>query len=59
MAKLTVNRHILKPFGLDTKPVTEKCLAKVGDNMGFEDLRKVKISYRPFKLVPKYTIYQK
>jgi hypothetical protein len=31
----------------------------VGDDMGFENLKKVKMSYRPFKLVPKYTIYQK
>ena len=31
----------------------------VGDDMGFENLRKVKMSYRPFKLVPKYTVYQK
>ncbi len=31
----------------------------VGDDMGFENLRKVKMSYRPYKLVPKYTIYQK
>ena len=31
----------------------------VGDDMGFENLRKVKMSYRPFKLVPKYTIYPK
>lgn len=31
----------------------------VGDDMGFENLRKVKMSYRPHKLVPKYTIYQK
>jgi hypothetical protein len=27
--------------------------------MGFENLKKVKMSYRPYKLVPKYTIYQK
>jgi hypothetical protein len=27
--------------------------------MGFENLKKVKMSYRPKKLVPKYTIYQK
>jgi hypothetical protein len=27
--------------------------------MGFENLKKVKMSYRPNKLVPKYTIYQK
>ena len=31
----------------------------VGDDMGFENLKKVKMSYRPYKLVPKYTIYQK
>jgi hypothetical protein len=31
----------------------------VGDDMGFENLKKVKMSYRPAKLVPKYTIYQK
>jgi hypothetical protein len=31
----------------------------VGDDMGFENLKKVKMSYRPYKLLPKYTIYQK
>ena len=31
----------------------------VGDDMGFENLKKVKLSYRPHKLVTKYTIYQK
>ncbi len=31
----------------------------VGDDMGFENLKKVKMSYRPTKLIPKYTIYQK
>jgi len=31
----------------------------VGDDMGFENLRKVKMSYRPSRLVAKYTIYQK
>lgn len=31
----------------------------VGDDMGFENLKKVKLSYRPYKLIPKYTIYQK
>lgn len=31
----------------------------VGDDMGFENLKKVKMSYRPQRLIPKYTIYQK
>lgn len=31
----------------------------VGDDMGFENLKKVKMSYRPHRLLPKYTIYQK
>lgn len=31
----------------------------VGDDMGFENLKNVKMSYRPTKLIPKYTIYQK
>jgi hypothetical protein len=31
----------------------------VGDDMGFENLKKVKMSYRPSRLIPKYTIYQK
>lgn len=31
----------------------------VGDDMGFENLKKVKMSYRPNMLIPKYTIYQK
>ncbi|MGA1933167.1 DUF2156 domain-containing protein [Arcobacter sp. YIC-464] len=31
----------------------------VGDDMGFENLKKVKMSYRPYMLIPKYTIYQK
>lgn len=31
----------------------------VGDDMGFENLKKVKMSYRPEQLCVKYTIYQK
>jgi hypothetical protein len=31
----------------------------VGDDMGFENLKKVKMSYRPERIIPKYTIYQK
>lgn len=31
----------------------------VGDDMGFENLKKVKLSYRPSQLIPKYTVYQR
>ena len=31
----------------------------VGDDMGFENLKKVKLSYRPVKMIPKYTIYKR
>ena len=31
----------------------------VGDDMGFENLKKVKMSYRPNSLIPKYTIYKR
>jgi len=31
----------------------------VGDDMGFENLKKVKMMYRPSKLIPKYTIYKR
>lgn len=31
----------------------------VGDDMGFENLKKVKMSYRPSKLISKYTIYRR
>lgn len=31
----------------------------VGDDIGFENLKKVKMSYRAYKLDIKYTIYQK
>lgn len=31
----------------------------VGDDMGFENLKKVKMSYRPNSLIPKYTIHKR
>ena len=31
----------------------------VGDDMGFENLKKVKLSYRPARMLPKYTIYKR
>lgn len=34
-------------------------LINVGDDMGFENLKRVKMSYHPKKLIPKYTIYQR
>ena len=31
----------------------------VGDDMGFENLKKVKMSYRPSLMIPKYVIYKR
>ena len=45
-----------------SRMLREKYSAKyinVGDDMGFENLKNVKMSYKPTKLIPKYTIYQK
>ncbi|HUH43234.1 MAG: phosphatidylglycerol lysyltransferase domain-containing protein [Sulfurimonas sp.] len=52
-------QFIFREFSKMLKEVYEVAYINVGDDMGFENLRKVKMSYRPFKLVPKYTIYQK
>lgn len=42
---------LLREYGVAT--------INVGDDMGFENLKKVKMSYRPSKLIPKYTIYKR
>jgi hypothetical protein len=52
-------QFIFREFSKMLKERYEVKYINVGDDMGFENLRKVKMSYRPFKLVPKYTIYQK
>jgi hypothetical protein len=52
-------QFIFREFSKILKEYYGVTYINVGDDMGFENLRKVKMSYRPFKLVPKYTIYQK
>jgi hypothetical protein len=52
-------QYIFREFSKMLKEHYGVTYVNVGDDMGFENLRKVKMSYRPFKLVPKYTIYQK
>lgn len=52
-------QYIFREFSKMLKEHYGVTYINVGDDMGFENLRKVKMSYRPFKLVPKYTIYQK
>mgnify|MGYP002628915532 FL=1 len=52
-------QYIFREFSKMLKESYGVSYINVGDDMGFENLRKVKMSYRPFKLVPKYTIYQK
>lgn len=52
-------QYIFREFSKMLKDHYGVTFINVGDDMGFENLRKVKMSYRPFKLVPKYTIYQK
>jgi hypothetical protein len=52
-------QYIFREFSKMLKEHYNVTYINVGDDMGFENLRKVKMSSRPFKLVPKYTIYQK
>lgn len=52
-------QYIFREFSAMLKEHYDITYINVGDDMGFENLKKVKMSYRPFKLVPKYTIYQK
>lgn len=52
-------QYIFREFSKMLKEHYGVTYINVGDDMGFENLRKVKMSYRPFKLEPKYTIYQK
>jgi len=53
-------QYIFREFCKDIKTKYPNChWINVGDDMGFENLRKVKMSYRPAQLIPKYTIYQK
>lgn len=52
-------QFIFREFSKYLKEQFSSTYINVGDDMGFENLKKVKLSYRPEKLVPKYTIYQR
>jgi hypothetical protein len=52
-------QFIFREFTKHLKDLYGSVYINVGDDMGFENLKKVKMSYRPDKLIPKYTIYQK
>lgn len=52
-------QFIFREFSKILKDKFECEYINVGDDMGFENLKKVKMSYRPYKLDIKYTIYQK
>jgi hypothetical protein len=52
-------QFIFREFTKYLKEIYGSTYINVGDDMGFENLKKVKMSYRPDKLIPKYTIYQK
>ncbi|MEZ5673581.1 MAG: phosphatidylglycerol lysyltransferase domain-containing protein [Thiotrichaceae bacterium] len=52
-------QFIFKEFCKILKDKFQSQYINVGDDMGFENLKKVKMSYRPAKLIPKYTIYQR
>ncbi|MDR2152779.1 MAG: phosphatidylglycerol lysyltransferase domain-containing protein [Helicobacteraceae bacterium] len=52
-------QYIFREFCKVLKDLYQCKYINVGDDMGFENLRKVKLSYRPHKLATKYTIYSK
>ncbi|MFV0482135.1 MAG: phosphatidylglycerol lysyltransferase domain-containing protein, partial [Campylobacteraceae bacterium] len=52
-------QFIFREFSKVLRDKYEVEYINVGDDMGFENLKKVKMSYRPEILIPKYTIYQK
>lgn len=52
-------QFIFREFTKILKDTYDSEYINVGDDMGFENLKKVKMSYRPHKFIPKYTIYQR
>ncbi len=52
-------QFIFREFSKILKEMFGVTYINVGDDMGFENLKKVKMSYRPYRLLPKYTLYQK
>jgi hypothetical protein len=52
-------QFLFREFAKVLKETYNTEFINVGDDMGFENLKKVKMSYRPYKLIPKYTIYKR
>jgi hypothetical protein len=52
-------QFIFREFCKVLKDEHKTIFINAGDDMGFENLKKVKLSYRPTQLLPKYSIYQK
>jgi hypothetical protein len=52
-------QFIFREFSKLLKDTYQSRYINASDDMGLENLKKVKMSYRPCKLIPKYTIYQK
>ncbi|MDR1450739.1 MAG: phosphatidylglycerol lysyltransferase domain-containing protein [Helicobacteraceae bacterium] len=52
-------QYIFREFCKALKAEYNCSYINIGDDMGFENLRKVKLSYRPYKLAAKYAIYHK
>ena len=66
-ASVLIEKTNFQYFGISQYLFKEFCLREfhecefinVGDDLGFENLRKVKMSYHPYAYGPKYTIHKK
>lgn len=56
---LGCSQLIFREFSKLLKDSYQSSFINVGEDLGFENLKKAKMSYRPCKFLPKYTIYQK
>ncbi|MGB5324002.1 MAG: phosphatidylglycerol lysyltransferase domain-containing protein [Pseudomonadales bacterium] len=52
-------QYLFREFAKKLSDEYQVCRINVGDDMGFENLKKVKMSYRPSLMMPKYIIYKR